>query len=104
MAVGLVLQFANTSIDVYHKVNGLLGIDTSTGAGDWPTGLLSHAAGTSEDGSLVVIEVWESRGAQSKFMSGRLGAALGQGGITVVPQLTWVDLVAYQTPGKLAAT
>ena len=102
MAVGLVLKFANTSLDVYKKVNGLLGIDMTTGAGDWPAGLLSHAGGTTEDGSLVVIEVWESREAQGKFMAGRLGAALGQGGITVVPELTWVDLVAYHTPGNLA--
>jgi hypothetical protein len=76
----------------------------NTGAGDWPAGLLSHAGGTTEDGSLVVMEIWESREAQGQFMTGRLGAALGQGGITVVPELTWVDLEAYRTPGNLAAT
>jgi hypothetical protein len=98
MAVGLVLQFANTSLDDYHKVNGLLGIDMNTGTGDWPSGLRSHAAGSTADGGLVVMEVWESREAQGQYMAGRLGAAIQKGGITAIPQLTWVDLFSYHTP------
>jgi hypothetical protein len=104
MAVGLVLQFANTTLDDYHKVNKLLGIDMNTGAGDWPPGLISHAGGATENGGLVVMEVWTSREAQGQFMAGRLGAAIGQAGITAVPEITWVDLFAYHTPGKLAPT
>jgi hypothetical protein len=98
MAVGLVLQFTNTSIDDYYKVNKLLGIDQAAGTG-WPAGLQSHAAGTSADGSLVVMEVWESREAQGKFMAGQLGAAIQQAGLTAVPQMTWFDVASYYTPG-----
>ena len=45
----------------YAAVNGNLGIDTETGKGDWPSGMLSHAAGRSDDGNFVVTEVWASR-------------------------------------------
>lgn len=51
MAVGLILQFSGT-------------------------GKLSHTAGLTDDGSLVVIEVWESRDAQGRFMAERLGRAI----------------------------
>jgi hypothetical protein len=61
MAVGLVFRFANTTLDDYKRVNGLLGIDMSSGSGEWPPGILSHAAGRSDDGALIVMEVWESR-------------------------------------------
>jgi hypothetical protein len=32
-------------------------------------------------------------------MDSRLGAALGAGGITSMPKITWVPLLAYHTPG-----
>ena len=98
MAAGLVLQFPNTSLDDYHRVNGLLGIDPTTGVGDWPPGLRSHAAGMGDDGALVVMEIWESREAQGQFMGGRLGAAIQKAGITAVPTVTWFDVISYHTP------
>src|SRR5712691_3479399 len=58
---------------------GLLGIDMHTGQGDWPAGLLSHAAGTADDGTFVVAEVWSSRADQDAFMASRLGTALAAG-------------------------
>ncbi|MEA2665022.1 MAG: hypothetical protein QOI11_1966 [Candidatus Eremiobacteraeota bacterium] len=100
MAAGLILKFEQTSRDVYDAVNARLGIDMKSGTGDWPAGLLTHAAGTGADGSLTVIEVWESRDAQGRFMQERLGRALAEGGITVQPQVTWIDLFSYHTPGR----
>jgi hypothetical protein len=32
-------------------------------------------------------------------MDSRLGAALGAGGITSMPKITWVPLLAYHTTG-----
>ncbi len=49
----------------------LFGIDMQTGQGDWPAGLLSHAAGTAEDGTFIVSEVWSSRAAQEAFTASR---------------------------------
>jgi hypothetical protein len=99
MAEAVILRFAGVGKHEYDAVNGKLGIDMANGTGDYPDGLLSHAAGTSDDGRFVVIEVWSTRQAQAAFMESRLGEALHAGGVTSQPTVTWVPLLAYQTPG-----
>ena len=100
MAEALILEFAGLNDADYAAVNGNLGIDMETGQGDWPPGLLSHAAGRSDDGNFVVTEVWSSRAAQAAFLESRLGPALGAAGVTAVPTMRWVPLVAYHVPGS----
>ncbi len=78
MPVGLILQFSGMGLEEYNRVNARLNIDQKANSGDWPPGLLCHAAGTTDDG-LAVMEVWESREAQGRFMEGRLGRALQEG-------------------------
>ncbi len=95
MAVGLILEFTGVGEAEYDAVNSKLGVDMRTGTGDWPAGLLMHAAGTAEDGAFVVTEVWSSRADQAAFMQNRLGAALAAGGITTPPRVRWVPLLAY---------
>jgi hypothetical protein len=90
MAEGLVLQFAGVGEADYDAVNARLHFNPKTGEGDWPAGLLHHAAGAS-DGGWVVTEVWESREAQRDFMSSRLGQALGG---MPEPSVTWFGVVA----------
>ena len=46
--------------------NGSAGMQT--GQGDWPAGLLSHAAGEADDGTFIVAEVWSSHADQDAFM------------------------------------
>jgi hypothetical protein len=97
MAEAVLLEFDGVGRDEYDRVNKELGIDMTTGEGDWPDGLQMHAAGVADDGKFSVYEVWESRQAQATFMQDRLGAALAAGGITSHPTVTWVPLFAYQT-------
>ena len=99
MADALILRFSGVDQAAYDSVNGTLGIDPVAGTGDWPQGLLMHAAGVAGDGTFVVTEVWSSREEQAAFMDTRLGAALAAGGVTTPPETTWVPLIAYQTPG-----
>ncbi|MFN2459125.1 MAG: hypothetical protein ABR591_00325 [Candidatus Velthaea sp.] len=99
MAVGLVLEFAGVGRREYEAVNSRLGINMEAGSGDWPDGLMKHTAGTDHDGNLVVMEVWTSRDAQERFMRDRLGAAVAGAGISAVPRLTWLDLLADHHPG-----
>ena len=102
MAELFVLEFEGFDKDAYKKVNELLGIDMTTGEGDWPPGLLSHAAGRIENG-WTVVEVWESREAQEKFMNGRLGPALGKAGVTKPPKKAeWTKLRAHHQPKQRA--
>jgi hypothetical protein len=76
MPEALILEFAGLGEAEYAAVNKHLGIDMNTGQGDWPAGLISHAAGTADDGSFVVAEIWSSRADQEAFLNSRLGAAL----------------------------
>lgn len=102
MAAGLILRFPGKTRADYEAVNDKLNIDMEEGS-NFPDGLLSHAAGEA-DGALIVMEVWESREAQGRFMQGRLGRALHEAGVTGMPEVTWIDpLLSYQTPGTTAA-
>jgi hypothetical protein len=97
MAAGLILEFDGVGREDYDAVNEQLGIDSQTGEGDWPAGLLFHAGGA-KPGGWVVLEVWESQEAQQRFMDGRLGAALQAGGVTAPPsRVEWLDLAAHHT-------
>ena len=90
MAEVLVLEFETaTASELYQQVNGILGIDSATGKGDWPPGILSHLAGVTEDGQFIVVESWESQAAQEKFMSERLGPALGQANAPEPRRVQW---------------
>jgi hypothetical protein len=101
MAAGLILEFEGVTLKEYEAVNAALGIDMGTGEGDWPDGLVSHSAGLNEDGHLVVFEVWDTPEHQARFMEGRLGEALGKGGITEPPSsVTWIELAAHHNPGS----
>ena len=95
MADALILEFPGVTVAEYRAVNRALGIDVSTGAGEWPDGLLFHSAGTSPAG-LIVYEIWESQDAQGRFMGDRLGRALQEGGITAAPsRVEWQELAGY---------
>lgn len=97
MAVALILEFEGVDRSHYEAVNSNLGIDMATGAGDWPAGLRSHVAGTTDAGGLVVAEVWDSQAAQGAFMEARLGAALREAGVAAPARMTWGELLAHHT-------
>ena len=96
MAVGLILEFSGIGKAEYDAVDKALGLDMYTKTGDFPDGLITHAAGTSDRGTFIVAEVWASQAHQEKFMQSRLGAALHEGGVTGPPTITWIELLAHQ--------
>jgi hypothetical protein len=97
MAYGIVLEFTDVDRKQYDAVNDKLGIDMASGTGDWPAGLLSHAAGPLPSG-WIVSEIWESKSAHEGFMAGRLGAALAAVGVPAPTRVTDSDLVSYRAP------
>jgi alkylation response protein AidB-like acyl-CoA dehydrogenase len=97
MAYAIVLEFAGVTQAQYDAVNEKLGIDMASGTGDFPTGLVSHAAGPLPSG-WIVTEVWQSKAAQEAFMGGRLGAALGAVGVPAPVRVTESELVSYRAP------
>lgn len=89
MADVLVLEFATPdAAELYRKVNGILGVDPSTGQGEWPAQMSSHVAGEAGD-KLIVVEVWESQGAQEEFMRSRLGPALQEADVAPPTRVEW---------------
>ncbi|HVA03770.1 MAG TPA: hypothetical protein VMU64_08470 [Acidimicrobiales bacterium] len=100
MPAQLTLEFDGVTETEYWAVNKELGVDATTGEGDWPDGLVTHGAGLDENGHLIVTEVWDTPEHQARFMETRLGAALAKGGITSPPtRVVWIELVSHQMPG-----
>ena len=100
MAELLILEFDGVTEFDYRSVNAELGIDPDTGKGQTgPPGLITHLAGLAVGGRAFVVESWTSREAQAEFMQKRLGAALGRGGVTATPKVTWATLVGEHHPG-----
>jgi hypothetical protein len=89
----LILEFAEGTSDQYAAVNKILGVDATTGTGDYPAPLESHSASHGDDG-LIVVEIWESQAAQAQFMD-RLGPALAEAGVPAPTRTTWQPLVGH---------
>jgi hypothetical protein len=99
MAELLIFEFsARDALDLYRKVNELLGIDPDTSTGNWPAEMLSHQAGHEGD-SLFVVESWESRTAQEEFMRSRLGPALEKANVPQPARVTWLQQVGEYRRG-----
>src|SRR3954451_24465618 len=98
VADALIYEFKDVDAQQYDAVNEKLGLDSQTGSGEWPAGLLSHIAGSADDGTFVVSEIWASRQAQDDFMNARLGAALADIGVPAPTKVLWVSLIAHVTP------
>ena len=59
--------------------------------------MLSHVGGGG-DGTVVVVEVWESRTQQESWMASKLGPALGEVGVPQPKRMEWLDLLGHATP------
>ena len=94
MAKVLIMEFAG-DVEGYERVTERLGIDVTSGEGDWPAGLFFHSGGV-KPGGWIVSEVWASQEDQERFMADRLGQALKEAGVEDPPsRVEWFDLAAY---------
>src|SRR5664279_5653151 len=97
MSEALILEFQGVTADQYQAVNKLLGLDSATGEGNSPAGLLSHTGATTAGGDLLVFELWDSQASQAAFMGGALGAAIGQAGLPGPARIEWLTVVGHHT-------
>ena len=98
MAELLITEIDGVGEAEYDQVNAELGVDIN-GGGDWPDGLISHTAATTDKG-LIIIEIWESREAQGAEMP-KLGAAIQKAGLHEKPmRANWSKLKAHVIPDK----
>ncbi len=91
MAAVIVLEFsAPDAGNIYMRVNGILGWDGVPGPGVKPEGLISSIAGGSSD-KLIVVETWESKAHQERFMQNQLGPALAEAKAVPPSRVEWFD-------------
>jgi hypothetical protein len=99
----VILEFRGVGEREYDAVNEKLGMQPKQDSGDFPPGMVSHAAGTTARGGLVVMEVWESQAEQATFMTERLGLALTEAGVPAPIRVTWFDVLADTRPSSTPA-
>ena len=75
MAVMMIFESDEFTPERYARVNELMGVLDDDSA---PDGLINHVAGLTDDGALIVIDLWESEQALGEFFESRLGPALRQ--------------------------
>ena len=94
MAEVVVIEFSAPGAgSIYSRVNRILGWDGAPGPEVRPTGLISSIAGDSGD-KLIVVEAWESRELQEKFMQSQLGPALAEAGAPRPSRVEWFTGIA----------
>ncbi len=73
MAVLMILDWKGVSAGDYERVNEQMGVRSDA---DAPGGLITHTAAVTEDGELVVVDLWESEQALRRFAEARLMPAV----------------------------
>jgi len=101
MAILVMFEAVGSTQEQYVATNDALGI---RGDDDAPDGLITHVAGLSDDGVLVV-DVWDSKENMESFFNERLRAALDAAGLAAgEPTILPVHNVIPQGAGKTAGT
>lgn len=77
MAIVMVLEIPDGTIEQYEQVNEIMGVHDTDSA---PDGLIGHVCAPTDTG-LLIVDVWESQEALDAFFAGRLGAALAQANV-----------------------
>lgn len=91
MAEVVVLEFAGPGAgSIYMRVNAILGWNGAPGPDVRPEGLISSISGGTED-KLVVVEVWESKEHQERFLHTQLGPALAAAKAAEPSRVDWFD-------------
>ncbi len=91
MAEVVVLEFsAPDAGSIYMRVNGILGWGGVPGPEIRPEGLISSISGGTDD-KLIVVEVWQSKAHQEKFLHEQLGPALGEAKAAQPSRVEWFD-------------
>lgn len=98
MAIGLVLTFEGVTKEQYEAVMAPDGLDLTTptnarASANWPDGIVSHVAGTTE-GGWCVVDVWESQADFDRFFAERLGPNLQRVGL---PQTVVTTFEVYNS-------
>jgi hypothetical protein len=93
MAEVVVIEFAAPgAVNIYNKVNKIIGWEGAPDSETWPSGMISHLAAEAGD-KLIVVEAWESQADQEKFMASQLGPAFKEADVPAPSRVEWFSAV-----------
>jgi hypothetical protein len=93
MAEVVVIEFEEPqAVRIYNEVNQIIGWDGEPDNAMWPAGMISHLAAEA-GGKLIVVEAWESRADQEKFMHSTLGPAFEQAHVPRPGRVEWFNAI-----------
>jgi len=99
----VVIEFeAPDAVQIYNKVNEIIGWEGKPNAESWPDGMISHTAAETGD-KLIVMEVWESRAQEEEFMNSVLAPAFAQANVPTPSRAEWFNHVMHVHKGDAAA-
>lgn len=78
MAIMMILELDDATTDDYDALNEAIGIDDD----NLPQGLIAHAAGPSDEGGLLIVDVWESAEDLDRFFEEHAGPAMEKVGVS----------------------
>jgi quinol monooxygenase YgiN len=73
----MILELDGVTTEDYEAVMEELGVDED----NRPDGLISHTAGPTDEGGLLIVDVWDSAEALDSFLTEHVGPAMAQAGI-----------------------
>ena len=95
MAVAIVLDFKDATLDQYDQVIEKMGL---TPGGSGPQGALFHWVTKTDDG-FRVVDVWESREQFDKFAEEQIGPNTQAVGMNTPPDVHYHDVYNHFTAG-----
>jgi len=95
MAVAVIMDFKDTSLEQYDEVLNKMGFSPG-GAG--AKGGLFHWV-TKTNGGIRVTDVWESKEQYEAYAAERIGPLTAEAGISGPPEVTYAEVYNYLTAG-----
>ena len=74
MAVMMIMDLEGATTEQYEAVNAAIGIDEN----NLPQGLIQHAVGPTDEGGLLIVDIWESEEDLGRFIEEKAGPAMAQ--------------------------
>jgi hypothetical protein len=95
MAVAVILEFENTSLEQYDQVVQKMGF--SPGGAGAPGGIFHWV--TETNGGIRVTDVWESKEIFEQFAESTIGPLTAEVGIPGPPKVSYAEVHNYLTAG-----
>jgi hypothetical protein len=77
MAILMIMDLEGMTTEQYEAVNEAMGLHEN----NLPQGLISHAAGPTEEGGLLIVDVWDNEEDLGRFVQEQVGPAMQQAGV-----------------------